>query len=96
MENAGGFSVRLTLTIDRDGEDYEVEAEVTYHPPCRGARDSPCGIRGAGPPLEPDEDASIEIETVWHDGEEIECDKETTRKIEEAAWDLHNSDRDFE
>ena len=42
----------------------EVEVEYTYHRARRGARDSLCGKRGAGPPLEPDEPAEIEIDSV--------------------------------
>jgi hypothetical protein len=56
----------LKTTITLDDVDHEVEVEVTYayHGPIRGQRDSLGGIRGAGPPLEPDEPASVEIESV--------------------------------
>ena len=46
------------------GCEVEIEVEYTYHRARRGARDSLCGKRGAGPPLEPDEPAEIEIDSV--------------------------------
>lgn len=52
----------IQLPIERDG--VEVIAEVTlYHERAsRGARDSLGGVRGAGPPLEPDEPEIMEYE----------------------------------
>jgi hypothetical protein len=49
----------ITTSIDLD-------AEITfdYQRARRGARDSLGGIRGAGPPLEPDEPESVEITSV--------------------------------
>jgi hypothetical protein len=54
----------LKTTITLDDVDHEVEVTYAYHGPIRGQRDSLGGIRGAGPPLEPDEPASVEIESV--------------------------------
>ena len=65
----------------------EIEVEVSYDawPASRGARDSLCGKAGAGPPLEPDEPAGIEITGARDsDGREWELTKEEEREIEEA------------
>lgn len=63
--------------------EYEVEVEYTYHPPYRGRRDSLGGIRGAGPPLEPDEDAEVEIQyvTLVDNGADI------TERLTEEEYD---------
>ena len=72
--------MKLHLTVDRDGEDFEVVADVEYHRAYRGQRDSCGGVRGAGPPLEPDEPAGFEIGSVTDgDGNAIDVDK----KLEE-------------
>lgn len=42
-------------------DDIELTVEYMYFPPSRGSRDSFMGRAGAGPQLEPDEPASIEI-----------------------------------
>lgn len=46
--------------------DTEVSVQVdwTFYPGCRGSRDSLGGIRGAGPPLEPDDPPEVNIERV--------------------------------
>jgi hypothetical protein len=50
------------------GEEREIEVFYTYHRACRGQRDSCCGVRGAGPPLEPDEPAMVEVDrAMMHD-----------------------------
>jgi hypothetical protein len=50
---------------DENGEvdtvEVEVRVEYEYHRAHRGARDSLGGVRGAGPALEPDEPAHVEI-----------------------------------
>lgn len=68
----------------------------TAHPACRGARDSLGGVRGAGPALEPDEPASVEVEQVASDGlRDIELtDAERERIEEEIASGLDMSDID--
>ena len=38
--------------------------KYTYHRAVRGARDSLGGVRGGGPPLEPDEPAHCEVDAV--------------------------------
>jgi len=72
----------IPFTITR-----EVEVEVSYDawPASRGARDSLCGKAGAGPPLEPDEPAGIEITGAKDDtGRDWDLTKEEEREIEEA------------
>jgi hypothetical protein len=78
-----------TYWEDADDKEHAIRVEFTLLPGCRGARDSLCGVRGAGPPLEPDEDPEIEITsiTLAATGEEIEpSDKDTNRIIDEC-WD---------
>jgi hypothetical protein len=78
---------KIRTTIERaDGPDdiereFDVEVQFEYHRANRGARDSLCGVRGAGPALEPDEPAHIEIESVFS----IETGKEV---------DLYDTERD--
>lgn len=77
----------LTTTLNREDQDIPVTVEFTYMRGCRGARDSLCGKRGAGPPLEPDEPDEIEIATVQDDmGNEIECTDKELALIEEECW----------
>lgn len=42
----------------------EVDVEYTYCPPVRGARDTFCGIAGAGIQLEPDEPEGFIVDNV--------------------------------
>lgn len=53
--------------------DLYLPVEVSYklHKGSKGARDSLCGIRGAGPPLEPDTDPEIEILDVFYNNKSI-------------------------
>lgn len=69
---------------------------MTYHKAHRGARDSLCGVRGAGPQLEPDEPAEIEIGTVTDsEGNEIDVSKELEERIyEEANEAIENAKED--
>lgn len=55
------ITTTLTLTISSLETEHEVSVEYAFIPACRGARDSLGGIRGAGPPLEPDEPAHCEV-----------------------------------
>ena len=76
----------FNTTLYREPE-VEVTVEYCFHGGCRGARDSLCGKRGAGPPLEPDEPDEIEIESITDDtGKEMECTEVELVQIEEAAW----------
>ena len=76
-----------SITITRDDIDTEVDVDFTYHPAYRGRRDSIGGKRGAGPPLEPDEDASIEINSV-KDAEGYEYEL-TESEIQEICEKYH-------
>ena len=73
-----------STTITLDGIEFEVD--YTYYPPYRGARDSLNGVAGAGAPLEPDEDESIEIEYVRCFGEDFTdfLSTDTFNRLEEA------------
>ncbi len=91
---------------DASGDEQEVTIFVEYstHKAYRGARDSLCGKRGAGPPLEPDEPAGIDIEGAKDEnGKDVELSEDELRTIEEAIIsDLESAaepdfdpDRDF-
>jgi hypothetical protein len=57
----------LKTTIEwnqETGEERDITVTYIYHSASRGARDSLGGVRGAGPPLEPDEPECVEIESV--------------------------------
>src|SRR2546421_11371189 len=74
--------------MDSGGNELDVTVEYTYHRTCRGQRDSLGGVRGAGPPLEPDEPASIEIVSVKDEvGEEVILSGRQYDALQEAAWD---------
>lgn len=80
--------MKIKFTIERDEQDFEVIAEVIFHRAHRGARDSLGGVRGAGPPLEPDEPAEFEIGSVTDSaGNEIDVDEELEERILEEAND---------
>ena len=70
----------VTITVER-----EVEVEIEYTPACRGARDSCGGVRGAGPPLEPDTPASLEFIGATCGGREIELTPLEIEQAEEKA-----------
>lgn len=80
----------LIHTVIRDDLETDVEIELTYFPATRGARDSFGGIRGAGPPLEPDEPATFEVEAVRRcdNGEPLELTSYEEEQIIEKALDL--------
>ncbi len=70
--------------------DIEIDIEIEYSisAGCRGARDSLCGIRGAGPALEPDEDPEVEIESVIEieTGNEFELTDKEVEEITQKIW----------
>ena len=70
----------VTITVER-----EVEVEIEYTPAYRGARDSCGGVRGAGPPLEPDTPESWEFVKATLDGKEIELTPLEIEQAEETA-----------
>jgi hypothetical protein len=60
----GESTVEMTVTrTDANDQEFEipVEVELDMIPGSRGSRDSLGGVRGAGPPLEPDEPATAEV-----------------------------------
>ena len=73
-------------------EEIEVKVTYSYSRGCKGARDSLCGVRGAGPALEPDEPASVEIVSVLDkDGNEYELTPREQERIREACME-HQAD----
>ena len=71
----------------------DLEIEFTYFKGCKGHRDSLNGVRGAGPPLEPDEPELIEIETIYCN--EVDITEDFIKHnpcviddLEEKLWDL--------
>lgn len=87
-----------TFTITIGDDEVEVDVHWVYYPPCRGARDSLGGVRGAGPPLEPDEPADIDIEEVFGpNGTAIEVDDATLDHIRDLVWEhIASIERDRE
>jgi len=78
--------ITTTLTI----ENVELEIEYTYFKGCKGSRDSFMGKAGAGPQLEPDEPASIEIESIKVKDIDIYelLSKSIIEKVEEEVTEL--------
>jgi hypothetical protein len=101
LYRSGVIEVRGTLetTIEREctfmGSDVMREVpllvEYTYHQGCRGERDSLCGVRGAGPPIEPDEPPYIELDSVTDadSGSEIELTDTESNRIRDECIDRH-------
>lgn len=73
-----------TMTINKE---FPLEVRYTFYPACQGARDSLGGVRGAGPPLEPDEPASVEIDDVILLGHSVIEDMSDS-DIEELTLDV--------
>jgi len=82
------------MTLETELE-LKIIVEYTYHRACRGARDSLGGVRGAGPPLEPDEDEHVDIDSVKCQGHEIEIDDKERERLEELCLE-QATDRDFD
>lgn len=85
--------MNVTITVEREnpetGEvtEHEVEVEFTYHRAYRGQRDSLCGVRGAGAPLEPDEPEELEFESATgEDGKDFDLTEREIDEAEEKAW----------
>ena len=85
--------MNVTITVEREntetGEitEHEIDVEFTYHKAYRGQRDSLCGIRGAGAPLEPDEPEELEFESATDEnGNEFELTDRELEQAEEKAW----------
>ena len=77
--------ISSTIQIERDGVDCEVEVRFEFHRAYRGLRDSLGGIRGAGPPLEPDEPAELEFYDATCNGQDFNLtDDEIDRAREQS------------
>jgi hypothetical protein len=79
----------MTFFTEIEREDtIKLKIEYDVNPASRGARDSLCGIRGAGPPLEPDTEASIEITDVTQEGTGavVELTDNEREAIERDIW----------
>ncbi len=78
---------RTTQTRFITDEGVDVCVTWNYYPAIRGQRDSLCGVRGAGPPLEPDDPEQLEFREA-HDlaGNEVELSKKEIKAAERAAW----------
>jgi hypothetical protein len=86
-KNLNESVIDTTLTITNSETDVEKEVDVTvtytYYPASRGARE-----RGTGAPLEPDEDASIEIESVKDStGKEINLSDSDLEQLQNDIFD---------
>lgn len=57
----GTYSTGGTLSIRGQDADLIIEVDYDFIRASKGARDSLGGVRGAGPPLEPDEPAHCEL-----------------------------------
>jgi hypothetical protein len=75
-------------TVDHRQVEEPITAEFKYYPPSRGARDSLGGKHGAGPPLEPDDPADIEIVSVSNTitGHEVELTKKEEEEVLQQCW----------
>jgi hypothetical protein len=83
-KNAEVLMSKITREINL--VDVSCEIEYTYYKGCRGARDF-LGGRRCGPPLEPDEPAQVEIESITYKGEEM-VEHITQDALEHLAIDL--------
>jgi hypothetical protein len=81
------MSATFKTTIERDDIEFPVTVEYNYYPGCKGARDSLGGVRGAGPPLEPDDPPELEILHVWTgDGADFALDW-SDREHSQIRWE---------
>jgi hypothetical protein len=83
-----------TFYCDENDEEIDVDVYYTFYMGCRGARDSLGGVRGAGPPLEPDDEPEIEINKIINTKtkEEVELTDRDTDLLLEKCWEhLNNS-----
>lgn len=96
--NESVFDTTLTITNPETDVEEEVDVTVTYtyYPASRGARE-----RGTGLQLEPDEDASIDIESVKDStGKEIDVSDSDLEQLEReisaaSAYDDDGDDDDY-
>lgn len=72
---------QLNTTIEINNEEVPVVVEYTFYPFHRGARDG-----RFGPPIEPDEPAHVEIDSVTDkNGKQLELSDEQLEKLERLA-----------
>lgn len=75
------------FSITRGDEVIAVSCQWRYYPPSRGMRDSLGGVRGAGPPLEPDDPAELEfLNAEDATGNEVELTRDERHEAERDAW----------
>jgi hypothetical protein len=81
--------MNLIHAIETDDGEVELRVEFGATPFRRGMRDSLCGVRGAGPALEPDEPAAVEVESVTNavTGEPVELDNAEMDRVIQACWE---------
>ena len=81
------------ITLERDYYKHTVEIDVIIEynvtPGCKGARDSLCGKRNAGPPLEPDEPPELEILRTYdkRTGHDVELTQEEEERAIIEIWE---------
>ena len=66
-----------------------LEVQYTAFKASKGAMDSLCGVRVAGPPLEPDEPASVEIDAVRCNGVLVRLTEAQMEELEELVLSEH-------
>lgn len=82
--------MRCHTVIEVEGLDMPVIVHYERIPGRRGARDTLCGVRNAGPPLEPDEPPMIELGKITDiRGGEVEL---TNRQIETIYREIMDQD----
>ncbi len=70
------------------GEDTELTVIWTHYPAYCGQRDSLGGVRGAGPPLEPDDPEELEfIQALDSQGKEVDLPTHEIKRAKEMAWE---------
>ncbi len=74
-------NIQFSFNVVRNEEDVSLTIEGTYVPRCKGATDG-----RYGPPIEPDEPAVIEIDSVLdEDGNEVELTEDESERAQEEG-----------
>ena len=90
---------------ETDTAEQEITVEYHYFPASKGIRDSFDGVKGAGPPLEPDEPSHVEITAVLmssptpynpHATEDISDDLSESEKERLETMCLEQVSEDYE
>jgi len=86
-------SVEFSITVERDGEEVDLYVVGEYIPGSKGARDG-----RFGPPIEPDEPATIEISSVVdEEGNEVELtDSEYDKAIDKGLDQLADQEESYD